>query len=234
MDAKVEDFVVTPREGKPVEINALWYSALSIMSEFDGILGREKNEYQEKAERVWSSFDIFWNEEKGCCYDVVGGPNGNDQSLRPNQVLAVSVSFSPLSVEKQKIVLGICEQHFLTPNGLRSLSNAHHDYVGEYGGDIWKRDTAYHQGTVWGWLLGPYLSAHLRVFNDRKYIRKRLEQYVEQLKIHGLGSISEIFDGDFPYTPRGCIAQAWSVAAALQVWGDLNQTDQPGSNPSRN
>ena len=223
MDAKVNGHVVTPRNGKPVEINALWYSALEIMAEFAKVLGQETKHYRNIAKRVNKSFDRFWNQDLGYCFDVLDGTNGNDAALRPNQILAVSVSFPPLSKERQQKVIQTCEKYLLTPAGLRSLAVNQEGYVGKYGGDIWKRDSAYHQGTVWGWLMGPYLSSYLRVFGDRETVHCYLREYVDQINNHGLGSISEIFDGDYPYTPRGCIAQAWSVASALQVWLELSQ-----------
>ena len=223
MDAKVNGYVVTPRDGKPIEINALWHSALIIMAEFAKILGEEVKYYNNIARRVCQSFERFWNQDFDYCFDALDGTNGDDDTLRPNQVLAVSVSFPPLSIERQKKILLTCEQFLLTPVGLRSLATNQKNYVGKYGGDIWDRDTAYHQGTIWGWLIGPYLSSYLRIFGDREYVHRYLREFVDQINYHGLGSISEIFDGDYPHTPRGCIAQAWSVASALQVWSELSQ-----------
>ena len=226
MDAKVENFVVTPRIGKPVEINGLWYSALRIMAEFSRLVGVDGSKYLEKAIRVKESFGKFWNEEKGFCFDVIEGPGGNDPALRPNQVLAAAVAFSPLDEDRQKRVLEVCEEALLTPYGLRSLAPDEKGYVHAYGGDIWQRDSGYHQGTVWGWLIGPFLTTDYRINRDREKVTGLLKIYCENLNQHGLGSISEIFDAEAPHTSRGCISQAWSVAAALWVLDCIEQ--QPG------
>jgi predicted glycogen debranching enzyme len=218
MDAMVDGCVVTPRIGKPVEINALWYSAMQIMGEFAEALGQQSNEYHLMAAASKSSFSRFWEEKKGYCFDVIDGPMGNDSSLRPNQVLALDVAFSPIPSEKQAQILKVVERKLLTPQGLRSLSQDDPQFVPVYGGDIWSRDKSYHQGTVWGWLIGPYLRAHYKVFSQKAYVVEGLENYVKEIYRHGLGSISEIFDGTAPHMPRGCIAQAWSVAAALWTW----------------
>ena len=149
------------------------------------------------------------------------GPDGDDPALRPNQLLAVSLPYSPLLPEQQRAVVNICARHLLTSHGLRSLSPDDLAYIGRYGGDQRQRDVAYHQGGVWGWLIGPFVSAYLRVYGDRErreQARSFLEPLVHHLADHGLGSISEIFDGDPPFTPRGCIAQAWSVAETLRAW----------------
>jgi predicted glycogen debranching enzyme len=215
MDAKVGDWVVTPRVGKPVEINALWYNALHVMAIFATQLGRDPGPYAALADRAGSGFDRYWNEELGYCYDVLDGPVGNDDSLRPNQLLAVSLPHSPLSAERQKRIVDVCARHLLTPHGLRSLAPEDASYVGHYGGDLRQRDGAYHQGTVWAWLISPFTIAHLRVYQDPVQARSYLEPLISHLAGHGVGSISEIFDGDPPFTPRGCIAQAWSVAALL-------------------
>ena len=218
MDAKVEGHVVTPRIGKPVEINALWYSALMVMAELAAILGKDPENYREKAARVRTSFEEFWQADRQYCYDVIDGPAGNDPALRPNQVLAMAAAFSPLSEEQMRLILSACEEKLLTPVGLRSLSPDDDKYIGHYGGGIWERDTAYHQGTVWGWLLGPYCIAQHEVYRDKEKTLGLIEQYAQILKFHGVGSISEIFDGDPPFEPRGCVAQAWSVAAALWAY----------------
>jgi predicted glycogen debranching enzyme len=218
MDAKVGDWVVTPRTGKPVEINALWYNALRIMAQFARQLGKSYQEYDAIGDRTLARFDRFWNSDLGYCYDVLDGPNGNDPSLRPNQIFAVSLPESPLPSVKQKGVVDACGQWLLTSYGLRSLTPTHPDYQGHYGGDTRQRDGAYHQGTVWGWLLGPFACAHLRVYNNPALARQFLEPIADHLSAHGIGSISEIFDGDAPMTPRGCFAQAWSVAEVLRAW----------------
>ncbi len=218
MDAKVDDWVVTPRIGKPVEINALWYNALRSMAEFAEVVGELPELYTEQATRVKAGFSKFWNEEAGCLYDVINGMQGFDAKIRPNQLFAVSLHFSPLSAKKQRAVLQTCAQHLYTPHGLRSLSPTDPDYVGEYGGDRRTRDAAYHQGTVWGWLMGPFIAAHLRVYNDPIAARSFLLPLLRHLKDACVGQISECFDGNAPFTPRACFAQAWSVAEVLRVW----------------
>lgn len=218
MDAKIDNWVVTSRIGKPVEINALWYNALRIMADFARLLKEDDSIYETLAGRVQKGFGRFWNREMGYCYDVIDGPDGNDGSLRPNQLLAISLPYSPLPAEWQRSALDACARHLLTPHGLRTLSPDDAAYIGHYGGDRNKRDSAYHQGTVWGWLIGPFVSAYLRVYQDPVQARSYLTSLIHQLADHGVGSIGEIFDGDAPFTPRGCIAQAWSVAEVLRAW----------------
>lgn len=218
MDAKIGDWVVTDRIGKPVEINALWYNALRTMAEFARQLSEPSGQYDALADRVRVGFGRFWNHQMGYCYDILDGPDGNDLSLRPNQLLAISLQHSPLTPAQQRSAVDACARHLLTANGLRSLSPDDAAYIGHYGGDQLARDSAYHQGTVWGWLIGPFVSAHLRVYNDPAQARSYLYPLLHHLADHGVGSISEIFDGDPPFTPRGCIAQAWSVAEVLRAW----------------
>ena len=218
MDAKVGDWVVTPRIGKPIEVNALWYNALVTMAGFARVLGLPAAEYESLASRAKAGFGRFWNEQAGYCYDVLDGPEGNDATLRPNQIFAVSLPESPLSPKQQRAVVDICARRLLTSHGLRSLAPDHPQYQGHYGGSPRERDSAYHQGTVWGWLLGPFALAHLRVYGDPVAAASFLEPMADHLKTHGLGSASEIFDGDAPFTPRGCIAQAWTVAEVLRAW----------------
>ncbi len=220
MDAKVGGWVVTPRIGKPVEINALWYNALRAMAVLARIAKKPAYEYNDLAERAAAGFSRYWNEALGYCYDVLDGPDGDDPSLRPNQIFAVSLPASPLGFEQQKAVVDVCAKHLLTSHGLRSLSPDHPQYVGRYGGDQRSRDGAYHQGTVWGWLLGPFVTAHLRAYRDPVLARSFLEPMARQLEARGLGTLSEIFDGDPPFAPRGCIAQAWSVAELLRSWAE--------------
>jgi predicted glycogen debranching enzyme len=220
MDAKVGDWVVTPRIGKPVEINALWYNALRTMAQFATHLGQSAREYETIASTILSSFQRFWNAEKGCCYDVIDGPDGNSADLRPNQLFAVSLPESPLEPLQQRSIVDICGRQLLTSYGLRSLSLDHPNYQGQYGGDQVQRDGAYHQGTVWGWLLGPFVLAHLRVYGDRTQARKFLSPMADHLVNYGVGSLSEIFEGDAPMNPCGCIAQAWTVAEVLRAWTD--------------
>jgi predicted glycogen debranching enzyme len=218
MDAKIGDWVVTPRIGKPVEVNALWYNALRTMTKFARQLKKPYKDYEIAAKLAFKGFSRFWNEKAGYCYDVLDGPDGNDSSLRPNQLFAVSLLESPLTPAQQKGVVDVCAQRLLTSHGLRSLTPGDPQYRGHYGGDQRERDSAYHQGTVWGWLLGPFALAHLRVYNDPVKAREFLEPMSRHLLSHGVGSLSEIFDGDAPMRPRGCIAQAWTVAEVLRAW----------------
>jgi predicted glycogen debranching enzyme len=218
MDAKVDGWVVTPRRGKPVEINALWYNALRIMAGFARCLGRQSLLYEELADRAAEGFGRFWNAGRGYCYDVIDGPDGNDPALRPNQLLAVSLEHSPLAAAQQRAVVDACTRQLLTSHGLRSLAPDDAAYIGHYGGDRRQRDGAYHQGTVWGWLIGPFVQAHLRVYGDREQARSFLRPLLQQLSGHGVGSLSEIFDGDAPFWPRGCVGQAWTVAEVLYAW----------------
>jgi glycogen debranching enzyme len=160
----------------------------------------------------------FWNGERGYCYDVIDGPDGDDPALRPNQLLAVSLEYSPLAAAQQRAVVDACARQLLTSHGLRSLAPDDPAYMGHYGGDRRQRDAAYHQGTVWGWLIGPFVQAHMRVYGDRGQARSFLRPLLQHLGGHGLGSLSEIFDGDAPFSPRGCTAQAWTVAEVLRAW----------------
>lgn len=230
MDAKVGDWVVTPRIGKPVEINALWYNGLRIMADFARHLDHEPASYDKLADQAQSGFSRFWSEPVGYCFDVLDGPEGDDLTLRPNQLFAVSLPYSPLTGEQGRAVVDACARHLLTSHGLRSLSPADPAYNGRYGGDQRQRDGAYHQGTVWSWLIGPFVSAHLRVYGDCALARSFFEPLIRHLADHGLGSISEIFDGDPPFTPRGCIAQAWGVAELLRVWHETGDTQHKKEN----
>lgn len=218
MDAKIGSWVVTDRIGKPVEINALWYNALCAMADFANVLGEDPIEYQQLAEKCKIGFQRFWQEKMGYCYDILDGPDGHDGKLRPNQLLAISLPHSPLPLAQGRSVIDACARHLLTAHGLRSLSPDDAAYVGHYGGDQLKRDSAYHQGTVWAWLIGPFVTAHLKVYNDREMARSFIRPLLQHMVAHGVGSVSEIFDGDPPFTPRGCIAQAWSVAELLRTW----------------
>ena len=223
MDAKIGDWVVTPRTGKMVEVNALWYNALVTMAHFAQRLKKPYGDYQTAAKRVQSGFSRFWNDQLGYCYDVIDGPDGDDASLRPNQIFAVSLPESPLTPEQQRGVVDSCARHLLTSHGLRSLSPAHPAYAGHYGGTPYQRDSVYHQGTVWGWLLGPFCLAHWRVYQDPPQALEFLQPLADQLRAAGLGTLSEIFDGDAPMFPRGCIAQAWTVAETLRAWHQINE-----------
>jgi predicted glycogen debranching enzyme len=218
MDGKVGDWVVTPRIGKPIEINALWYNALRTMAEFARKLGKPDREYDAMADLTLKGFDRFWNRDLGYCFDVLDTPTGDDASLRPNQIFAVSLPQSPLTPDRQRRVVEVCGRSLLTSYGLRSLSPQDPQYQGEYKGDSLHRDGAYHQGTTWGWLLGPFVLAHLRVFNDYSSARELLKPMTHHLLNAGVGTISEIFEGNVPIKPKGCIAQAWSVAEVLRAW----------------
>ena len=221
MDAKVGDRVVTPRIGKPVEVNALWLNAAATMARFARSVGRNASQYEDLANRARNGFDRFWNPGAQSCFDVIDGPNGsagNDAALRPNQIFAVSLPDSPLTPIQQKSVVDVCARELLTSFGLRSLSPRELAYQGKYEGNPEERDSAYHQGTVWGWLLGPFAIAHLRVYQDAGTAMSFLEPMLRQLNAAGLGTAGEIFDGDAPFTPKGCIAQAWTVGEALRAW----------------
>ena len=218
MDAKLGDWVVTPRVGKPVEVNALWLNALVSMSQFARLLRKPAKGYDAIARRARASFQRFWNEAADYCFDVIDGPEGNDASLRSNQIFTVSLPVSPLTRRQQRAVVDACARHLLTPYGLRTLEPAHPQYHGHCSGSPCDRDAAYHQGTVWGWLLGPFVLAHLHVYNDPARARAFLEFFEPHLKVHGVGTASEIFDGDRPHRPQGCMAQAWTVAEILRAW----------------
>jgi len=220
MDAKVGDWVVTPRTGKAIEINALWYNALRTMQVFAKTLRRKNDalDFEAKADKVAHSFLRFWNQQTGFCYDVLDTPNGDDPSLRPNQILAVALPHCAFSREQQQAIVDCCAQQLYTPHGLRSLGRFEPGYVGSYGGDQVHRDGSYHQGTVWAWLVGAFVTAHWRVYNDRDTARSFLLPFKSHLSQQGIGTIAEIFDGDAPHLPRGCLAQAWSVAEVLRAW----------------
>jgi predicted glycogen debranching enzyme len=223
MDAKVGDWVVTPRTGKPIEVNALWYNALRTMATFARELSNSDKDYGAMADCTLTGFARFWNHAVGYCYDLLDGPEGDDAALRPNQIFAVSLPKSPLNPAQQQQVVEACGQMLLAPYGLRSLAPNHSQYQGHYGGDQKQRDGAYHQGTVWGWLLGPFVLAHLQVYDNPAQALQFLEPMANHLCTHGLGSLSEIFDGDAPFTPRGCIAQAWTVAEVLRAWRAIDE-----------
>jgi predicted glycogen debranching enzyme len=222
MDAKIGDWVATPRMGKPVEINVLWINTLETMAGFARVLAKSPDAYEKLAAKAKNSFQNFWNPGRNCCFDVIDSPDiGNDAALRPNQIFAVSLPISPLTPDQQKAVVDVCARHLLTSHGLRSLAPGEAGYTGHYGGSPRDRDAAYHQGTVWGWLLGPFALAHYRVYRDREAALRFLEPLGRQIYASGLGTLSEIFDGDAPFTPRGCIAQAWTVAEVLRAWKEI-------------
>jgi predicted glycogen debranching enzyme len=222
MDAKVEDWVVTPRRGKAVEINALWYNALRLLSGWlhERRSASEAKPYAELAERVRASFNRrFWYAKGGYLYDVVDGENGDDAACRPNQLFAFSLDHPVLERARWEPVVRTVEKRLLTPVGLRTLSEDHPEYKRVYFGDLRARDAAYHQGTVWPWLFGPFIDAWLRLYPERRREARRfLEGLLPHLDEACLGSVSEICDGEPPFVPRGCIAQAWSVAEVLRCW----------------
>lgn len=227
MDAKVGDWVVTPRIGKPVEINALWYNALNHMSHFATLLEQDPEPYDALAEQVQKSFSRFLMPSGEGLFDVIDGSHGDDATLRPNQIFAVSLPYSPLNKADQAVVVDLCRRELLTSYGLRSLSPNHADYRPYYQGGVWERDGAYHQGPVWGWLLGHFALAEYHVYGDASQAQARLEPMRDHLADAGLGTISEIFDGAAPHHPRGCPSQAWSVACTLEAWWQLEQKKTP-------
>jgi predicted glycogen debranching enzyme len=240
MDAKVGDWVITPRIGKPIEINALWYNALLTLAQFSEALGQPSDDYRTLAEQTRQGLQRFWSDRLGHCYDVIDGPDGDDPSLRPNQIFAVALPglnpwpqtssqaspqhhqpiFSPL---RQKAIVDRVAQTLLTSYGLRSLSPHHPNYAGHYGGDPVQRDSQYHQGPVWGWLMGPFVQAHWQVYQDSAAAQSFLAPLADHLISGCIGSLGEIFDGDAPHEPRGTFAQAWTVAEVLRVWCLLEQ-----------
>lgn len=233
MDAKVDDWVVTPRHGKPVEINALWYNALRVMEKLAQKFGEGSRPYNHLAQKARKSFvQQFWNESGECLFDVVG-PEGKDGAVRPNQILAVSLPFSLLDHSKETKILRKVWRCLYTPYGLRSLSPDNPQFRPFYGGDRWDRDGAYHQGTVWSWLIGPFVTAYRKI-NDyspesRTVAELMIEPFKGHLFDHGVGSVSEIFDGAHPHDPKGCIAQAWGVAEVLRAYAEDVLELRPGS-----
>ncbi len=222
MDAKVDGWVVTPRRGKAVEINALWYNALRLVEEWTRATQNEEaaQPFAQQAAKARESFNRrFWSDALGYLIDVVDGEHGDDPACRPNQILALSLKYPVLEEVRWQPVLQKVKDELLTPVGLRTLCRSHADYKARYFGDLRARDAAYHQGTVWTWLLGPFVDAWLRVHpEDKAGARRLLDGVIAHLDHACVGQISEIFDAEEPYTPRGCIAQAWSVAETLRCW----------------
>jgi predicted glycogen debranching enzyme len=222
MDAKVDGWVVTPRRGKAVEINALWYSALRRLSRWESEHGQpaESEELESEALRVRGSFnERFWYANGGYLYDVVDGEEGDSAECRPNQLFAIALDEPVLERERWGAVVAVVGERLLTPVGLRSLAPGSRSYSERYFGDLRTRDGAYHQGTVWGWLIGPWIDAWLKVHpGELDGARRFLRGLVDHLDEFGVGTLAEIFDAEEPYTPRGCIAQAWTVAEVLRCW----------------
>jgi predicted glycogen debranching enzyme len=224
MDAKMGDWVVTPRRGKAVEINALWYNAIELLAQWcreEGNLASAER-YGQCAKRAYASFNQrFWFADGGYLFDVIdcNGEGGTtDSSCRPNQLFAISLDHPVLEQERWSPVIEVVKQKLVTPVGLRSLSPDHPDYKPIYSGDLHSRDGAYHQGTVWAWLIGPFVDAWMRVHPDKAEARKFLARFPEHLNDDGIGTISEVFDAREPHYAGGCIAQAWSVAEVLRAW----------------
>ncbi|MEO6333973.1 MAG: amylo-alpha-1,6-glucosidase, partial [Pyrinomonadaceae bacterium] len=220
MDAKIGNLVITPRTGKPVEIQALWFNALCIMAEFAESFGddEDRSRYIAMAALAKISFNaLFWNGDEQCLLDVI--ENGNrDGAVRPNQIFAVSLPHSMIDSERAKLIVDKVEAELLTPLGLRSLARKDPQYVPVYIGSPFARDSAYHQGTVWAWLIGPFVDAYRRVYPESETrVEEMLSGFERHLNEAGIGQISEIFDADSPHAPRGCPAQAWSVAEVLRV-----------------
>ena len=220
MDAKVGELVVTPRRGKPVEIQALWHNALCLMAEWARELNRDVGDYARRAAQVKQSFNArYWNPASGHLYDVIDGEDGSDDpSCRPNQLFSISLPHPVLDPAHWPAVMETVRTKLLTPYGLRTLSPESADYKRNYEGDLRARDAAYHQGTVWPWLIGHFIDAWIRVHGNDPRARELLGAFPGHLRDAGVGSISEIFDAQEPYVPRGCIAQAWSVAEVLRAW----------------
>jgi predicted glycogen debranching enzyme len=222
MDAKMGDWVVTPRRGKPVEINALWYNAQRLVAEWHEEAGNVSRaaELREQAARTRESFNLrFWYDEGSYLYDVVDGAAGDDPACRPNQIFSFALDHPVLDRKRWDAVLQVVHDRLLTPVGLRSLDQSHPEYRKVYSGDLRSRDGAYHNGTVWGWLIGPFVDAWIKAHPERAHEARRfLTGLLAHLDEACVGSISEIFDAEEPYTPRGCVAQAWSVAEVLRCW----------------
>jgi predicted glycogen debranching enzyme len=227
MDAKVGDWVVTPRMGKPVEIQALWYNSLKIFASLleENYQSQDAAAMEVAAEKTKQSFlSKFWNQNGNYLYDLIGEDNQPNDCIRPNQLFAISLPFQLLEGEKAQAVFNCVEEHLYTPVGLRSLSPHDQNYYGIYQGDARRRDASYHQGTVWSWLLGPYVDVMMRVGGDHAHrlSKKVISNFEYHLEESGIGTVSEIFDGDAPHHPRGCIAQAWGVAEVLRVIDEYN------------
>jgi glycogen debranching enzyme len=222
MDAQADGKSITPRVGKPVEINALWINALETLAVIARQVGQPSLEFAGLAKRARDTFERFWNPERRCCFDVLDGPAGNDATVRPNQIFAVALPVSALTIVQQRAVVESCAQNLLTPFGLRSLAPSEPGYSREFVGNEEARAAAYHQGTVWAWLLGPFALAHFRVYRDAAAALRLFDAIPAHMKEAGLGTISEVFDAEAPFAARGCPAQAWSVGEILRAWRTVN------------
>lgn len=221
MDAKVGDWVVTPRIGKPVEINALWYNALRSMDAFAQVLGRDSSRYRELASAVRRSFPRYWNDATGYLYDVLDGPDGNDAAIRPNALFAAALPFRALDASREAAIVDVAARTLVTPCGVRSLSPDDPAYAGHYGGSPRDRDAAYHRGTAWPWLTATFLRARRNAGGSDAEALQYLQPFAEMVRTYGVGTLAELSDGDAPYDQRGAIAQAWSAAEILRVWHEL-------------
>ncbi len=230
MDAKIGDRVITPRIGKPIEINALWHQALQAMATLAVAMGESGDAYTTAAQKVQAHFGKFWNLQRSCCFDVIDGPDGNDGEIRPNQLFAAVQDAGPLPLGHRKAIVNLCMARLWTPQGLRTLDSGSASYRATYSGGPTARDEAYHQGTVWPWLFLPMILSHFSVHKDREAISDFMGPFANHLREAGLGTVSEVFSGDPPHEPGGCIAQAWSVAALLEALHTLPPIgDEPRS-----
>jgi len=213
-----------------VEVQALWYNALQLMAQWSDLLGNSASLYRSHAEAARVSFNRrYWNAQRGYLFDVLDGEGGDDASCRPNQIFSLSLRYPILHPTHWKAIVDCVQSKLLTPYGLRTLSPDEPDYKRNYHGDLRARDAAYHQGTVWPWLIGHFIDARLKVYPDRGAARSLLQGFVAHLQQAGIGSISEIFDAEPPYHPRGCIAQAWSVAEVLRAWLETETDAEKGT-----
>lgn len=217
MDAKVGSHVVTPRGGKPIEINAFWFQALTEMASMASKLGQTGDDFSKDALRCKQSFARFWNQNQSCCLDVIDAPQGDDSSVRPNQLFAARLGDALLPMGQCASIVERCMSELWTPQGVRTLSPSDREYKGAYQGNTQARDGAYHQGTAWPWLFGPLMHAHLRTHGDPRLVGDYLIPFGNHLREAGLGSVSEVFSGDSPHQPGGCPAQAWSVASLMDL-----------------
>ncbi|GIW23151.1 MAG: glycogen debranching protein [Candidatus Sericytochromatia bacterium] len=224
MDAKLKEDIFTQRGGKPVEVNILWFNALKIME----LLSQRYNEdyliYKELSLKVKNSIvKKYWNEEYNCLYDNINIDGSFDNSIRPNQIFAISLPFNIFDRDKETLILKTIEEHLLTPYGLRTLSPKDKKYIGKYEGNVFQRDSAYHNGTVWAWLIGPFITSFMKIYNDKEKALQLIKPLIEHFNNdYGIANIAEIFDGDFPHKPKGCIAQAWSIAELIRcIYEDI-------------
>jgi len=224
MDAKLNGNIITQRAGKPIEINILWFNALKILELLSERYNEDSLFYKELSLKVRDSIiSTYWNSEYNCLYDCINIDETPDKSIRPNQILALSMPFEIFDREKEILILKTVEEHLLTPYGLRTLSFKDKNYIGRYKGNVFERDSAYHQGTVWSWFIGPYITSFMKIYSDRNKALEILKPIIQHFNNdNGIANISEIFDGDFPYNPRGCIAQAWSIAELIRcIYEDI-------------